>query len=529
MNLLNNYDEYILDLIVEDFKSDTAILVLSKELVQVLRAMTNDIASDLLSANGNWSDDGYKITLLDINNKENSDGTKILDSISFMQSNKAYALAAKLLGTTLEPGKIIPNNQHAEFNSMLAKYRYGKSMFDITGRSETSIGRVVKKLFPEKFTDKEVEEFVNLYKSFREDPDFELVNGEDIVKYYNENTYTLAEGSLNNSCMRHNICSKYIQFYANNPDKVSLLIMKNKQDTSKILGRALVWTLDKPSERIFMDRIYTTSNYLENHFKSYAEENLWLYKYSQDMYEDTYLHDPMNNENSFIKLEVLDFNDNKSYPYMDTLKFYTNGVLSNYVIDEDSYDSYRKLNRTDGSHISVGSDIIWSDFYKKDIDLSDNEYERCAFIDDYRFYNDLFYSDFYHANIAKDYAKDNMIECDYYRYDDGDESERLRNPEDTIKLYNGKYSTTDYAKPYNIKYSEYLKGNVFDGIWSKHYNSYLDHSADGNTLFVYIVPNLKGEYETDSEIDWRIDGDGTYYNYHGRLYDNDVKKEDIKE
>ena len=70
--------------------------------------------------------------------------------------------------------------------------------------TEVKVGRFIRKILDvtgNKTTDKEIEDFVNQFKveiakrndAFR---DFELVSGNDIVKYYNENCYVQEGGQL---------------------------------------------------------------------------------------------------------------------------------------------------------------------------------------------------------------------------------------------------------------------------------------------------------------------------------------------
>lgn len=81
--------------------------------------------------------------------------------------------------------------------------------YTIKGRTEIGVGRCIKALADLskiKFTDKELEEFVNLYKSKTktEGEEFELVKGKDIKYWYDEDNYfeDYGEGPLSNSCMK---------------------------------------------------------------------------------------------------------------------------------------------------------------------------------------------------------------------------------------------------------------------------------------------------------------------------------------
>jgi hypothetical protein len=109
-------------------------------------------------------------------------------------------------------------------------------------RGQVKLGKFVNKLFPDKYNDKQVEEFVNLFKSTIEKSTerFEIVEGDDIAFWYNSENYKEKSGNLGNSCMSTK-GSTMFKFYTLNPEVCRLLILK---EDDKILGRALVWKLD---------------------------------------------------------------------------------------------------------------------------------------------------------------------------------------------------------------------------------------------------------------------------------------------
>lgn len=194
--------------------------------------------------------------------------------------------------------------------------------------SSMNIGRFINRILTVAgitFTPKQVEDFVNKFKTefdtikndvFRK---FKLVSGEDIKKYYNENSYEKpAKGSLWNSCMRYNKCGDYLDIYVKNTNQISMLVLFDKTK-DKIKGRALVWKLDNPKKdgvgRIFLDRIYVRDDADVYLFIEYAKKNGWLYKLHQNnMPEDIYGDE--------IKLDVkLENSDFDYYPYLDTLAY----------------------------------------------------------------------------------------------------------------------------------------------------------------------------------------------------------------
>jgi len=217
--------------------------------------------------------------------------------------------------------------------------------------SEMKIGRLVNTILKKsgiKYSDKDVEQFVNKWKSyidFNNDKynQFELVKGEDIRYWYYEEKYEGNGGSLNGSCMKYKKCQKYFDIYVENPEVCQLLILKSHNE-DKILGRALVWTLN--DNKIFMDRIYTSNDSDVNLFKKYAQEKGWSYKSSQDFNEGTNIVLPEGGSKHLTLNVDLKKSYFYSYPYMDTLKFLN--TISN-TLTNSSFTNYtNRLEDTNG-------------------------------------------------------------------------------------------------------------------------------------------------------------------------------------
>lgn len=99
---------------------------------------------------------------------------------------------------------------------------------------------------------------------------FFIVSGDDICKYYKEDSYLKVTGDLGSSCMRHSEKNHYMKFYANNKN-IRLLILKLNGNDDKIMARALLWTTT--SGDVVMDRIYTSDSRLISVFHKYADEH----------------------------------------------------------------------------------------------------------------------------------------------------------------------------------------------------------------------------------------------------------------
>jgi len=195
-----------------------------------------------------------------------------------------------------------------------------------SGRQTVAIGKFVNKLFDD-FSDVAVAKFVNAYKAeiaatqiFNR---FKVVRGQDIRHYYSEKTYAGREGTLGGSCMRHDNCQSFFDIYVENPDKCGLVILTNLDN--KLIGRALLWgPLRKPTDKIFMDRIYTIKQSDEELFKKYAVENGWIHKYTQQAHDTSYVENGQKvNKSIALQLKPKVY---KQYPYMDTMKYYNPGT-----------------------------------------------------------------------------------------------------------------------------------------------------------------------------------------------------------
>lgn len=548
MKVLENFNDFNLDLIIEGVKNDTSMLFISNSLEVKLQNVDNPIAKELLEISNkeyyNEDYDKYSITLLDVNNKQDSDGKNILDSISFYQSNKVIQNIAKRLNIEIRRGERLSEyDRRFIFNTIK---RMGVDVMKEITKSETSLGRIIKKIFNDKFKDHEIGEFVEKYKAvdlFNKDK-FELVDGDDIVYWYNGDKYISGNGPLNESCMRYDRCADYLKFYAKNKGKVSLLILKDNDDDDKIIGRALVWNIDSLDNKEalglkFMDRIYYTKEYIKELFIRYATNESWLYKKHQNMEVDTPLiNTKTKEEHRFIS--VNDIEDNDEYPYMDTLKYLDNDVLTNNIRFIDDKKNAKKLEDTYGESSPIG---YYIEYYDEYIDVeNDDDYSYCEWIDDYRHNDDCYYSEKYNVSISYEYAESNMVDCgefcddeyDNYRlpqdafyskyynsyiandfkhsmikctyYDYTDEDDAYRLEKDVIEIDNIT-ATKDYAEThfkYNKDDDEWFK----EGVWSELYNNYINKEK----AILVIVDKESGEK------DWRYTDDETWY------YDEDKHK-----
>lgn len=194
-------------------------------------------------------------------------------------------------------------------------------------------GAFVTKLF-KCISQKEIEKFSNLYKAFSDKKDFtiEIISGQEIAKYYYQETYSSNSGTLGNSCMKYSRCQRFFKIYTENPDVISMLIMKSP--TGSLIGRALIWNID--GQKV-MDRIYTIQDdeYIV-FFKQWALRNNCIFKTHQN-WNHTLQFDSKEETKEYkfvVKLKKFNFD---YYPYLDTFKWINlnDGNIANYKVSED--------------------------------------------------------------------------------------------------------------------------------------------------------------------------------------------------
>ena len=232
----------------------------------------------------------------------------------------------------------------------------------IKSRNLIRIGRFVNKLFPNKYSDKEIEEFVNQVKSCikNDEERILIVSGEKIAYWYDRKNYESPyNGQLGNSCMA-GMDSSTFTLYTNNPDSCQMIILI---ENNKLKARALLWKVEgeilhsKAKTKIqnkirkikskisnligvtrsnkiefsyFVDRIYSSLDSDTIKIRKYAESQGWAYK-TYSNYSD---HKDVTYKNSIIisdmRVNLIPANHAK-YPFMDTFRKYDpeSGILYN--------------------------------------------------------------------------------------------------------------------------------------------------------------------------------------------------------
>ncbi len=514
MKILQDFDDYQLDLLVEAITQKEIPLIFSDRFKSLIRKIDHPITLKLLKSERESED--KKNSFIDLDDSG-------LDKISFITSTKAAEVLADFKGMNKDSEDIeFPKTAYLDVkhNDRMIDAMYGKF------RSSTTIGKLINKLFPKEFEaggkpGEDIQSFTDKFKSARDDKDLEEVEGYDIVTYYHRDSYIDGEdtdGTLGSSCMQYDDCSGYIQFYADNSKIVSLLILRDEDDEDKIKGRALVWKLSQP-DRTFMDRIYTVDVYDEELFKSYAKKNAWLYKYRQNSSDSEYIVDTRDDSKQYMTLRVYNVKESSTdmYPYVDTLKYF---YPSDSMLSTDDGEGGEKwtFQETDGSYQSDDGGR-YVDFYGRSYPEDDLIY--CDLGDDYRLEDDAVYLEFYDKHATQEYIDRYMVECDYYDGYGSDSSMRERN--DATEVYGtGEMACTKYASD-NLQWSdyhnEYLPENK--GVWSEYHETYI---YEPEAVEVYIT-------ESQGSTDWRLEDDGTWWEWDedGEKYDESISEEELRE
>jgi len=380
MKNLIKFNEYLITKLFEsmDLKIAKLELILSPRLIKILKEIDHKISHDLLKLNRN-SDTEFTKTFIDL-------GTKS-DEITFIQSNKI----ADLVEPDISHGKyqrefdkekkytggsygIVPIKKNPWISDLghlpdLRSEEFTNKEHPVwtKNRVPINVGTFISRTFPNKYpanhkredlakmtTPDDIGSFVNMFKATVElhGKILKLVSGEDIKYWYSEERQFKSSGTLGGSCMRSANKSKFFDIYCQNLDKVQMLILYPDDVRDKIMGRAIVWKLDEPDSRYYMDRIYTNNDSDQYIFIEYAKQNGWLYKSSQVFNWNLPIVDPKKSETKWIPMSLtVKSGEYKYYPYLDTLQFYNpeTGLLTS---DGDISDirDFHKLTNADGRY-----------------------------------------------------------------------------------------------------------------------------------------------------------------------------------
>jgi hypothetical protein len=234
-------------------------------------------------------------------------------------------------------------------------------------RQEMKYGKAIRQIYNRAYLPPVSDKFIEMLSQklkalYIFDAKLEVVEGEDIRKYYNYRQYNsdVSTESLGNSCMRHSSCEDYFDIYVDNPDKVKMLIGKTDNG---IIGRALLWTTDDDDK--IMDRIYGSTVTI-NAFKNWAHSNGYMHKRVQSYSNDTEFVSPIG-EAIDKCYEITLANNNDAYPYMDTFKYCDDLDASTICLTNDTNNDNYVLDSTDGGPGNLTTCVNGERYHEDDV------------------------------------------------------------------------------------------------------------------------------------------------------------------
>jgi hypothetical protein len=286
-----------------------------------------EIAEDILSIEGN--NIIPDISFLDIDNQ---------GVITFSSMNQALNKINKFGGDFQKIDKNwLP--EEGDLIYKLDKRGIGPDIYH-KNRNQIKLGKLIKKLFNNKYTDIQIEEFVNIFKAeINKIESIQVWEGQKVAKAYDSSEYKFRVGSLGNSCMNDKF--DYLELYYINPEVCKVVVVL---ENDKIVARALLWKISSNSSKDlsdnkvkieipwFLDRVYSTEDYLVNKLTNWAKEKGYAHKKFNNSSEREEII--FNGQRVWSKLQVKVIPPkNETFPYMDT---FSRLDIQNKIIHNDA-------------------------------------------------------------------------------------------------------------------------------------------------------------------------------------------------
>jgi len=196
------------------------------------------------------------------------------------------------------------------------------------GRQTMKIGKWLKSIVSAStinmfdIKDTELEKLSNMLKAWCDDKmDVSVVRGDEILKWYNSNSYASGNGNLGSSCMRYDSKNHYMKFYTEQPECSMVILTKG----NKLHARAILWDI---GDFKLMDRMYTEETYMEQNLIEWANENGYHHLANQSYGQTTFVNcEGQSYEGPRMQIEPI--RSFEHMPYMDTFKYYKDGIIYN--------------------------------------------------------------------------------------------------------------------------------------------------------------------------------------------------------
>ena len=339
------------DFILEEAGRVTGLFKLSKDFRYKLEKLIRDFKDPIADALLKLDRSQQEVTYVNLSSDPNMVSYVDMSRIEkFCELVKSRTLIKHSLEDFIKILDIKPDN------GMLSTTTF----FDIKiSFTEISVGRFIKKLFHDTFSDIQVSQFVERWVSVNASGEFKIWGTDKILDAYNSDNYEYYMGSsLINSCMND---EPYVNFYRACPD-VKILILTNKDNSIK--GRCLLW-VDIGGKKI-MDKVYynTESDYYK--FFKWANDNDYYIRNNKTGSQNVFTYNGVSvTLNTKVKFPNIEEYRSDYYPFVDTFGYSKDGFGMNYKPIEPG--KYYDLSSTDGTI---------EEFYNidpKQRDMSDNE------------------------------------------------------------------------------------------------------------------------------------------------------------
>ena len=225
--MLTNFDDFIF----EEYLKLDAPLYYSQPLKDTLAALANkgDKVAKFLYYSEQSVENQSDITFVDLGTGN--------DKVSFIQVNRVLRMIDKDLGDpeSKNQGQLKGQLPQDYLDRMYRFKNNTNSAVWTQQRTELQVGRFATKIIQKtkdtnakSLTQNDINAFVDNFKAYRDfqttkKDKFEIVQGEEIRKWYDEDTYEDAKYHLNNSCMRYDRCQRYLNIYTENPNQVTII------------------------------------------------------------------------------------------------------------------------------------------------------------------------------------------------------------------------------------------------------------------------------------------------------------------
>jgi hypothetical protein len=214
---------------------------------------------------------GFTPATEEVFHPNNNDAGEVISRVTSEKTNKTWCYVKFPTGEgvynieKLRP--VVEDKQKIVFTRSRQEIRTGRAV------------RVLLQAYNYPVTDAKIETFVNEFRavlSIMNDvfSRFEIVEGDELGFWYNRRNYEFPhQGTLGGSCQAVGNL-RWLQIYIDNPQTVKLLMLRSENYDDKIIGRALLWTLD--DGRQVMDTIYTSKDSDRNVFIEYGNSKGYI-------------------------------------------------------------------------------------------------------------------------------------------------------------------------------------------------------------------------------------------------------------